>query len=293
MQQSLTLDQIDLLVALQTVGTLTGAASLLNISTSAASHRLREAERRVGHAITTPNGRSLRLTPAAEHLADVGASIRTSLRSAQETARWMATADRPAVRIALDGYDTAPWYSPLVDEPGLPTDLDFVRVPYDGTADAVLDGRVDLGVILTAAATPVGDLISDDHLVGIVRCDHPAAKRGYLEPDDIATVTYSTMGDRPSSGFEHERFFEPARVLPARLRKVESLAMILRLLRRYGSITVQPTLALSDAWLDDLAVVPLVGDPIPVRWEAITRRGADEATLATVDAIRRIVTPNS
>ena len=289
MQQSLSLDHVELLVALQSTGNLARAATTLSISPSAASHRLREAERRVGVALTEPAGRSIRLTVAAEHLADVGGSARAALRGAEETARWLASADRAAVRIALDGYDTAPWCGPLVDRPDLPADLDFVRVPFAGAPDAVFDGRVDLGVVPVPADDPVGDVVAHDRLVGVVRRDHPAAGRGVLEPGDVAIVTYSTMGDRPARGFEHERFFEPAGARPLRLRKVESLAMILRLLRRYGTITVQPELALADAWLEGLAVVPLAGGEIAIRWEAVTRRDAGDDVTGTIAAIRRLL----
>ena len=290
--ESLERHHIDLLVALRHSGKLASAAAVLHISASAASRRLQEAERRLDVELTVAEGRSIRLTSAGLHLAEVGEIAQSSLRSAEETARWMNSADRPAVRIALDFYDTAPWFEQLIGLPDLSSDVDFVRVGHDQTVDSV-DRRVtDLGVVVVAADMPVGDMLSVDHLVGVVPVTHPAASRGELMPSDIVGATYVTAGDRPAHGFEHHEFFEPAGVRPHRLRKVESLAMAVRLIRSFGGITVQPMLALRTPPLDGLVVVPLVGRPIPVRWEVVLRANPDDDEVAMADAIRRLVDTN-
>ncbi len=257
--ESLDRQHVDLLVALRHTGKLASAADLVNISASAASHRLKEAERRLEVQLTVTDGRSIRLTAAGQHLAEVGEIAQRNLRSAEETARWMNSADRPAVRIALDFYDTAPWFEQLIGLPDLPSDVDFLRVGHDQTVESVERRVTDLGVIVLAAGAPAGDVLSHDHLVGVVRDDHAAADRGELLPSDIVAATYVTAGNRPTHGFEHHEFFEPAGVRPHRLRKVESLAMALRLIRSFGGITVQPSLALRTPPLDDLVAVPLAG----------------------------------
>lgn len=290
--ESLERQHIDLLVALRHSGKLASAAAVLHISASAASRRLQEAERRLGVELTVAEGRSIRLTSAGLHLAEVGEIAQSSLRSAEETARWMNSADRPAVRIALDFYDTAPWFEQLIGLPDLSSDVDFVRVGHDQTVDSVERLVTDLGVVVVAADMPHGDVLSVDQLVGVVTETHPAASRGELIPSDIVGATYVTAGDRPAHGFEHHEFFEPAGVRPHRLRKVESLAMALRLIRSFGGITVQPTLALRTPPLDGLMVVPLAGRPIPVRWELVLRANPDEDEVAMADAIRRLVDTN-
>ena len=289
--ESLDRRHLDLLVAIRHEGQLGRAADALALSQSAASHRLKEAERRLGVVLTEMDGRSLRLTPAAVHLAEVGEQVQQSVRLAEETARWMDAAQRLTTRIALDFYDTAPWFEELISDPDLPTDVDFVRVAYGSTADAVLRRRADIGVVLVGAGRSDGSrpVLAADQLVGVVRTDHPAAVRGELDPSDLVGSTYVTAGERPELGFEHHEFFEPAGVAPDRLRKVESLAMVLRLMRRFGGITVQPRLALRSAWLDDLAVVPLRGREISVQWELALRTPATQAEQQMADAIGRIV----
>ncbi|MFT4655897.1 MAG: LysR family transcriptional regulator for metE and metH [Candidatus Aldehydirespiratoraceae bacterium] len=290
--ESLERQHFDLLVDLRHSGTLAAAAQTLHISASAASHRLKEAERRLGIALTATDGRSIRLTAAGQHLAEVGEIAQRNLRSAEATARWMNSADRPAVRIALDFYDTAPWFEQLIGLSDLPTDVDFLRVGHNQTVESVQRRITDLGVIVLAPGGPEGDVLSADHLVGVVRNDHPAARRGELEPGDIVDATYITVGDRPTHGFEHHQFFEPAGVRPHRLRKVESLAMALRLMRSFGGITVQPSLALRTPQLDGLVIVPLAGAMIPVRWDIVLRDEPEDHEVAMADAIRRLVETN-
>lgn len=166
--ESLERQHVDLLVALRHSGKLATAAELVHISASAASHRLKEAERRLGVALTTTEGRSIRLTAAGLHLAEVGEIAQRNLRSAEETARWMNSADRPAVRIALDFYDTAPWFEQLIGLHDLPTDVDFLRVGHEQTVESVTRRVTDLGIVVLAAKIPEGNVLSADHLVGVV-----------------------------------------------------------------------------------------------------------------------------
>jgi LysR family transcriptional regulator for metE and metH len=290
--ESLDRRHTELLVAIRHTGHLGRAADALSISASAASHRLREAERRLGVALTAADGRSLRLTPAGLHVAEVAEIAQTSLRSAEETARWLASAERPTVRLALDFYDTAPWFAGLVGVEDRSSDVDIVRVPYDGVTDAVLGRRADVGVGAVPVDVPVVDVtrhLADDELVGVVPAAHPAAVRGTLEPEDISTAVYITAGDRPQHGFEHHEFFEPAGVRPHRLRKVESLALVLRLIHRYGGITVQPGLALADADLSGLEIVPLAGEPVRVRWMFSLRPDPSVPELEICAVVRQLV----
>jgi len=292
MHESLDRGHIELLVALRHSGRLATAADIVHISASAASHRLKEAERRLSIELTVTDGRSIRLTAAGRHLAEVGEIAQRSLRSAEETARWMNSADRPAVRIALDFYDTAPWFEQLIGLQDLPSDVDFLRVGHDQTVESVERRIVDLGVVVLAADAPVGRVLSTDHLVGVVRNDHPAALRGELRAHDIVDATYVTAGDRPTHGFEHHEFFEPADVRPHSLRKVESLAMVLRLIRSFGGITVLPSLSLRTPPLDGLVVVPLQDRRIDVRWELVLRADPDDDELAMAEAIRDLIESN-
>lgn len=287
--ESLDRPHLELLIALHHTGHLGQAAAQLSLSPSAASHRLKEMQRRLGIAITEADGRSLRLTPAAMHLAEVATQVDSSLRSAEATARWMHSAERATVRLALDFYDTAPWFETLLGSDDRTTDVDLVRVAYRDTADAVFRRRADVGMIVVPAGSKDAMALVDDQLLAVVRADHPAAGRGSFLAADIAGATYVTAGDRPQHGFEHHEFFEPAGVRPRAMRKVESLSMILRLIRRFGGISVQPRLSLPPELTDGLSVVPLEGDGIAVEWHSVSRPDASADVLDLIGTIRRLL----
>ncbi|MEM1334242.1 MAG: LysR family transcriptional regulator [Actinomycetota bacterium] len=300
MHESLDRSHVELLIELTATEHLGRAAGRLAISASAASHRLAEAERRLGIELTTSVGRGLRPTPACRHLAEVGDAAHRSLRAAEDTARWMASTEQRAVRLAIDFFDTAPWFERLPDAAELPVPVDFVRVGYGEVVDAAALRRVDLGIVpepcrpdtdepTVVAGDLDADTLTSDLLMAVVRADHAAASRGLLLPGDVADDTYYTAGERPSPGFEHHEFFEPAGIRPGRLQKVESTAMILRLLRRHGGVTIQPALAVRDAPLRDLAVIPLAGVELAVRWRLHRSATAPPATDELVDTISGLV----
>lgn len=289
--ESLDRRHTELLVAVRHTGHLGHAAAALHLSPSAASRRLKEAERRLGVALTIAEGRSIRLTNAGLHVAEVAEVANASIRSAEETARWMASAERATVRIALGFYDTAPWFVAVQGRSARTADVDIIRVPYDGTAAAVLGRLADLGVDVVPAHSPPVRPLADDELVAVVHADHPAARRGVFLPGDVGEATFVTAGDRPRHGFEHHAFFEPAGVMPNRLRKVESLMMALRLMRLYDVVSIQPALALQDADMSGLTTVPLAGVAVPVRWEFVLRPDASDAELEVCDVIRELVAP--
>ncbi|MEZ5845099.1 MAG: LysR family transcriptional regulator, partial [Hyphomicrobiaceae bacterium] len=60
-------------------GRLTDAAEELGLTPSALSHRIREAERRLSAVLFTRHHKRLRMTPAAEYLADTAERMLTDL----------------------------------------------------------------------------------------------------------------------------------------------------------------------------------------------------------------------
>lgn len=74
------LDGIDALVALETFGTVSEAASRLRLTQSAVSKRLQALETQVGFRLVEPQGRRLRLTPRAVDFLDRARPLVSELR---------------------------------------------------------------------------------------------------------------------------------------------------------------------------------------------------------------------
>lgn len=314
--QFLDRQHFQLLLALRDTGQLSRAAEVLNISASAASHRLKEAERRLGVLLAVPSGRSLELTPSGLHLADVAAGVESGLRSAESVARWIGSRSVPTVRLAMEYHDTAPWFTRLAGHEDTEVRVDVVRVAYGTGSNAVWRHSVDLSIDVVATATEAADttelnapLVAKDRLMAAVPADHPAAQRGVLEPEDLITESFLTAGPGPTIGFEHSEFMVPAEVRPARVIRIESVALILDQIAAGRGITIQPGLSLcsvkrraetteiehveSLGRRPNVAIVPLSGPDIEVRWVATMRPDPDPATATVLAMIRKLVRPTT
>ena len=98
-----------LLIELDRRRSVTAAAAALCITQSAASQRLKEAERRLGVALTNPRGRSVVLTQAARRLIDGGSQAEQTLERAEAEARWLGGGQRLSLRIGVGNYDNVGW----------------------------------------------------------------------------------------------------------------------------------------------------------------------------------------
>lgn len=291
---------LQLLLALRDTGRLSRAAEALSISPSAASHRLREAERRLGIVLARPDGRSIQLTPSGEHLADVAAVSEAALRSGEMTARWLAGGRSTSVRIAMDFYDSAPWFTAFGATRPRGIGVDLVRVAYDRAIEAVSGRRADVamgpvGVDHLPVLDPGGSVrridCFDDELVAIVGPGHAAIERGAFIPDDVVDARYLTAGLAPTSGFEHSEFFSPAGVMPGELFQIESVALICRLVAEGRGLTIQPRRAVQHGLPAGAVLVPLADREVRIRWLAAVRAG-DETALDLVEAIREHELPH-
>lgn len=282
---SLDRHHFQLLLALSETGSLGRAAELLSISPSAASHRLKEAERRLGVALTEPHGRSLSLTGAGSHLAGAAAIAEDALRSGEEISRWLGTTAPATVRLALDFLDRAPWFDHFGGAGRFPFRVDLVRVGFHGVVEAVARHVVDAGIVVVPDHEEEGEfVIARDELGAAVPADHPAAARGALLPEEIDETTYLTSGGIPQPGYEFYGFMQPAGVYPGEFVLIESIWATLRLVAAGRGLTIQPRIALEPAF-EGTAVVPLEGVSIPVRWEAVARPDRSQETEALLRAM--------
>ncbi len=285
--ESLERSHIRLLLALRDTGTLARAADRESISASAASHRLREAERRMGIALTAPEGRGLVLTPAGRHLVEVAAIAEANLRSAENAARWMASGSLPIVRLAIGFYDCAPWYLDFGGDESLGFRVDLVRVRFEAEALAVERRVADVAVELRSRLYPLvrpGEHtmdITDDVLVGVVSPDHEAARRGVLMPDDVRDCVYLTAGRSPWTGFEHTEFMVANDAFPSSIVQVESVSVIVDLVAAGRGLTILPSRVAEMTAGRGVVVVPLDNTTIPVRWTAILPTDPERIEQAT------------
>ena len=287
-QMSLDRPHLQLLAALREYGRLGDAARSLHLSPSAASHRLAEAERRVGVTLTESNGRTLRFTPAGQHIAASAAELERELERSLLTTRWIGSGEPSRIRVGVGFYDTAGWLlDTFTPPPGAPR-IELLRFRDHDLVDAVRNDRADVA-IAPWPKCPTGlrhiDL-GPDVLVAAVAAGGAFADGDPIRPEELYDTTFLTSDYRPSRGFEFHEFFLVAGVVPTTVVQVQSLEILLRLVGNGDGVTIQPSLVLT--WNRPhrtVEIVPLAGRDITVQWTATYRRDAGEEVVAAADRI--------
>lgn len=261
---------LELLRALTEHATLRAAATSINLSPSAASRRLRDAERRVGVALTRADGRSLELTGAGRYLADAARDADQLLADAEVAARWLdRTAARP-VRLGLSFHDTIGW----AIDPATPAEV--LRTTERGWPGALTDGTLDIVIdVGDVAPGHTRTTLGIDRLVAVVPADHELATRtAGVAAFDLSEPTYFASAVEPRPGFEFDRLFRPSNSGPFDIVRIESAAYLLDLVAGGRGVSIQPRLAVGAR--TDVAVVELT-EQIEVEWHAHLGPDADPA----------------
>lgn len=249
------LRRVQVLRVLDQLGTVTAAAAALHLTPSAVSQQLRQLARDLDVALLEPDGRRVRLTPAAHAL----------LRHADElAARWE---EARAELTAASG-----WAGAQLRLCGFPSSLDMVVVPAARdlaereprltvhlseveTTDAyerLLAGDVDIAVVVPHLDGPTAQdpryeltALLDDRQDLVVPRDHPLAGRaevaladaarepwvlaapGTCDQYDLTTVACIAAGFRPRVAHEVKEWAAVASVVAHGL----GVSMIPRLVR--------------------------------------------------------------
>ncbi|RVU38513.1 LysR family transcriptional regulator [Hwanghaeella grinnelliae] len=239
-----------LLTALSEHKKLGLAASALGLSQPAASHQIREAERRLGISLITKTGNSVSLTSAGEHLATIGKSTEKSLSDAEADAIWLSRDTSEALRFAIGVSERMSWLPDAVaklavQEPNLRIEL--VQLRPSELQSAVMNQEADC--FLTAGVPGPGLAarhIFHDRLVGVLPPDAPEAGQS-VTADWFVSRTYLSYSFRPQPGFEFEKLFRPASVVPAKILRLESLPSIITMIEAGQGTTVLPRWAVDEA----------------------------------------------
>ncbi len=280
-------------VAIVEWGTMTAAARELSSSQSALSHRLAEAERRLGTLLFV-RGPNRRLTPTRAGLVIQQAASR-ALADLERSEAVLLAADGQVtaiVRIAVGSYDCYHWYPDLLKvtrERHPEIDLEIVLVG-DEPGSALSDGRVDLVI---APGQPTGAVTTrhlfDDELVLVVDPDHHLAARPWVDADELSNETYLTYNSAPTPGFEYDRFIRPADNYPRIVTVVEQTSAITELVAAGAGVSVLSRWALAPALAAGRIIAVQCGpEGLALTWSAVLR--LDEPVESPASAVAKLLT---
>lgn len=271
---------------------MTSAAKELSSTQSALSHRLAEAERRLG-AQLFHRGVQRRLTPTRAGLVVHQSASRALAELERGEAVLLAEDERVTaiVRIAVGSYDCYHWFPDFLraTRQGHPEiDLELVVVG-DTPGSSLADGSVD---IVIAPGKPSGSVTArhlfDDELVLVVGPGHPFATRPWIRADELADETYLTYNSAPTPGFEYDRFIRPTATYPRVVRVVQQTSAITELVAAGAGVSVLSRWALSPA-IDNNRIVPISCGPdgLTLGWSAVLR--FDESADSAVSAVAELL----
>jgi LysR family transcriptional regulator, regulator for metE and metH len=282
----LDMKHLTVLVALAETGSVTATAARLALTQSAVSHRLREAERRLGVRLVERHERGVRLTAAAERLR-VGASqwLRELVRIEGELREDTGVT---VVRIGQATYSRYHW---------LPAFLQFVqslepalRIDLSGTATAkpfaaLNSGLVDVVTVYGREMT-TGRYrwrkLATDPLVAILAPGHRLAARPYLDAADIAAEHYFSYPLSAEPGFEWEALIGAPSVPFSQVTHMPTPEAVIDLVRAGFGVGVFSRWAVEPEVVDGtLLALPISPAGMALDWWAVTRADEGAGTPAT------------
>lgn len=278
-----------LLLAIEETGGIRRAADRLGLTQSAASHRLREAERRIGAPLTDRYGRRINPTQAARRLIVAARGALAELARAEREAVQMIDGGRRVVRIGQAPYSRYHWLPAFLQilarvHPEIDVDL-AVRAATDPLG-ALREGVADM-VMIYGRRGQAGDLtwlhLGADPLVAVMAPSHPLAARPFVRAEDLVEERYITYSNSPQPGFEWETVLRPAGVAPRRVSFVELPEAIIDLVRAGFGVSSLSHWAVSPELADGTLVArPLTTRGVSLDWWAVFRQVDAEGPAAAV-----------
>lgn len=260
-----------LVAAVADSGSLAAASLQLNLTPSALSHQLRDAEERLGIQLFQRRNRRLLLTGAGEKLLDSARRVLAQVDHAATALRGEAPED--LLRVSTACYTVYGWLPPVLQRWQREHPRVELRIVLEATRQpipALLGGQLDLALTTDAPAQPrlVRTPLLADELLLLVPASHPFATRRHVAADDLASEHLLTY-DAPREQLDlYTRLLWPAGVEPRRHTRVPLTEALIELVR--GGMGVAP---LAD-WIlprkmEGLRAVRLTPGGIRRRWSAV------------------------
>ncbi|MEO8432636.1 MAG: LysR family transcriptional regulator [Acidobacteriota bacterium] len=278
MAVELEIRHLKLLVAVAEEGTLTGAARRLNLTQSALSHQLRDAERGLGKPLFRRASRRMELTRSGERLLAAARTVVEELDRATREIRDAAKEPEGVLRIATECYTCYHWLPPALaafqaEFPGVDVQIvaDATREPIP----ALLDDRIDLAIVSDPtrnARIRLSPLFRDE-LVVIMPRGHALAAKAFVDAEDFAGQTLVTYASPREHLTVFQKILIPAGVRPKRWIPMQITEAIVELVRAGQGISVMARWAAQPYARDgQLLLRRLTAPGIHRQWSAATRR---------------------
>lgn len=285
----LSLAHLQMMSTIRNSPSLGEAAETLGITPSALSHRIREAERRLGVTLFAKAGRRMRPTAAAEILTETADHVLERLALAERAAAASAHGVRHVVRLTVCDYNAYHWLAEfLVDfrrsHPAI--DIEIEPNALAGALKRIAEGGVDIAILPVAADNaapdhPHGEAMElfADELVVVLWPDHPLAASPFISARDFEEEIYLTYSLASRPGFESERLWLQEGTLPLHKRNLGSVDAVCELVKARAGISILSRWGITrEIEAGTLIARPAGPKSLPIVWRALLPQGVPEGS---------------
>lgn len=268
---------LTILQAISRWGTVAAAAEQLKVTPSAVTHRMREAERRLGCRLTGRHGNRVRLTVAGERLALSAERVIDEMLRAELDAGRIGRDVKSIVRLGMGIYTFFHWLPSLLGHLSKVHDGMQLDVVSDATYEPLRqlqDGAVDILLLPgehQGKGTTLFPLFTDE-LVCVMAKTHRWAGRDSIMAEDLTAETHLTYSAVEQAGFEYDQFMRPAGHYPARLVTISQPEAVLELVSAGLGISILARWAVEPRLeAGKIVAARLTPKGLPVRWQVAIR----------------------
>ncbi|HCH32523.1 MAG TPA: LysR family transcriptional regulator [Oceanospirillaceae bacterium] len=295
----LSIRQLQMIRALEVAGSVSAAAVALQVSQSALSHRIREAERLLDTPLYSRQHKKLTATPAGLRVQFAARSVLAELERTEQDVAHMSGGVTARVRLGLEAYASHHWL------PGLYQRLaqECPHISLEIAADVGLNPETALrqhtiDIALVSGSTPATDFnnchLGDDPLLAMMSKEHPLAQHEHLTPAMFADYAYIAYHTNPEQGREYDLVFRRHHLLPSQVISAGVTEAVLALVGASQGITILPAwTALAHAQQYDLITRPIGAAGLSINWylaglHQVANREAIAAVMALIEKMSLI-----
>ncbi|MDB4908825.1 MAG: transcriptional regulator, LysR family [Gemmatimonadetes bacterium] len=271
-----------LMSAIADLGTVTGAARVLNLTQSALSHQLADLELRLETPLFVRTTRRMVPTATGERMLATARRVLAEIETAERDLSTGAYAGAGLVRIATECYTAYHWLPSIVCEFRKSWPDVEVRIVPEATGDpigALEEGSLDIAIVQGARhgsridSTP----LFDDEMVVIMAPTHPLAARKSVTAADFAGEHLILYSSQSESSVLRD-VVRPSGVEPRRVSRVQLTEAIIEMVKADLGVSVLARWAVAPY----LGARTLVARPLTAKgfwrtWTAATIAGTAPA----------------
>ena len=234
-----------LVAGIADAGSMTKAAGRLHLTQSALSHQLRDIEGRLGTALFTRLGRSMVLTEPGRRVLDAARRVIGEVERAEEDVRRLAGHGEGTIRVCTECYTGYHWLGAILAAFQTRHPRVTINVAAEetgGPVDALLDGRIDLAILIDPAKDRRLRLrpLFDDEMVAIVPKQHPLARRTWTTPEALAQEHLLLYSSAPEESFALQRVLRPRGLVASRVSFIMLTEAMIELARAGTGVGILP-----------------------------------------------------